>query len=83
MVINGVNSQMTDWSSLGLPGEDTKRELRLLPDWQMKHVCREGDCTAHKLSRMATSSVLDEKLPDKPPDAIQECLLIKLSALSF
>jgi hypothetical protein len=57
--------------------------LRLVPGWQMKYVCREGNQVAHKLSRMANLRVLDEKWPDQPPDCINDCLLMELLASSL
>ena len=49
----------------------------------MKYIGREGNQTAHKLSRMATSRVLDEKWLDQPPECIKDCLSMELYAPSF
>ena len=82
MVVTGVNSSTVDWSSLGLLIDDIKGELRLVPGWQMKYIGREGNQNAHKLSRMATSRVLDEKWIDQPPECIKDCLAMELHASS-
>jgi hypothetical protein len=79
----GVNSKSVDWSCLDLLLDDIRSELRPIPQWHMQFVGREGNQTAHRLSHMATSRILDEKWFDQPPEGTTDCLVMELQASSF
>lgn len=82
VVINAVNSWEVDWSKEGLLVADIKRELEGIPQWRMRFVRREGNRTAHVLSKEATTSLIDKRWLSESPDCMKDLVLVELNALS-
>ena len=73
-VIDAVNSQNPDWSSMGMLVEDIKHELQTLQQWQLSFVRREGNRATHTLANLATRTFINNMWLYGSSDCIVEIL---------
>ncbi|XP_035542511.1 uncharacterized protein LOC118344870 [Juglans regia] len=67
-VVQDINAERRDWSTVGLMILDIKAELRGLKSWSFHHIPRSSNCMAHSLAKDAVK--LSEKsitLEEAPP----------------
>lgn len=69
-VISAINSEHSDWSSMGVLVEDIKHELQSLQQWQLSFVRREGNQAAHTLANLASRCFMNNVWLHSPPDCI-------------
>jgi hypothetical protein len=74
---NGTENQ----SSFGMVLDDLRQEIQPLLQWKMSFIRREGNNTAHVLTKYATNNVID-KVWVVPRDCIRELLLLEQFALT-
>jgi ribonuclease HI len=80
-VVDAVNCEEPDSSSLGHLVEDIKVKLQSFIQWKMCFVKRAGNQAAHGLSRFAVKQGLDD-VWTYPPDCIRDLILLEQVALA-
>jgi ribonuclease HI len=83
LVVEGIKSMETNWSSRGLMLEDIKRAVQEFSQWKMTFTRREGNKAAHALSKIAIKAVVNKLWINETLDCIHDIILMEQHALSI
>ena len=81
MVVNAVNSDMPDWSRTSHLINDIWITLQEFVRWEVSHVSRETNRSAHELAKMGTKNFMNRVWDSDPPDSIQELIAFEQSVM--
>jgi ribonuclease HI len=80
-VVNAVNLDMPGWSRTGHLINDIRITLQEFVHWEVSHVSRETNRSAHELAKMGTKNFMNRVWDSDPPDCIQVLIAFEQSVI--